>query len=206
MLHSRIEVSGDTFARRIYVGDTSRLQVLMNMEEQFARANMENALDQIGALTQAELERLSPIGKGNPGTEHKGGHTPPREPGTLKASWSHDVHHVGSDLVMVVGSDDPVSEFVDKGTGLHATGGTRGLILPSEKKHLAIPASHLAIGGSRGKNKTIKDVRYLKSTRGTRALHLVERAQAAVRPAIGPILRHAAKATKADIKRALKGV
>jgi hypothetical protein len=206
MLHSKIELTGSKAAGALFRGDTRRIEAIMDQTQEIARQEMKIALEEIGAITQANFEALSPIGPGNPGTLGRGkGTTPPRAAGTLAASWSHEVTPIAGDLYLVVGSDDPVSEYLDKGTGVHATGGSRGVIRAKGKKSLAVPAAHLLIGGSRGPKKTIKDVRFLKKQRGTRAIHLVERAQAQARPAVGPILRAAAKRAKRDIKAALSG-
>lgn len=210
MLHSRIEVSGDKFANQLFRGDATHVRAVMQSTHEIAVREMHQALDEIGAAAVANFVAVSPVGKGNPGTLKYGGHTPPRAAGTLRSSWSHKVHRVGGDWVLVVGSDDPVSEYIDKGTGRRSSGKVAGKVIRKGgvgiDPYYAVPADHLRIGGSHGETRRdIKDVRFLTAIRGTHAQHIVERALRMTRPIVSPTLRAAAKRAKRDIKAALAG-
>jgi hypothetical protein len=203
-MYSRVELSG-RMARIIYSGQRARIERVFHQTDEIAKRHAHQALDTMGERTVAALQSISPVGQNNPGTQRAGGHTPARAAGTLKASWRHRTMDVGDDVLMEVYSTDPVSEYVDKGTGIYQVGGSGKMIRGNP--WLVIPARDLKIGGNviRGtKGKKRMDVRFLKSSKGTKPMHLVRRAQMMVRPTLGPTLRNHARQVKAELVARLR--
>lgn len=205
-MYSRVELSGN-MAQLIYSGQRARIEAVFDQTDEISKRHAREALETMGERSVSALQALSPVGRGNPGTQRHGGRTPARAPGTLKASWRHRVVSVGDDVVLEVYSTDPVSEYVDKGTGIHKLGGGGKMIRGNP--WLAVPAGNLRAGGqiakgSKGKKRM--DVRFLKSVKGTPAKRIVSRAQRLVRPTLGPTLRTHARMVKMELVARLRSI
>lgn len=193
-IFTRVELSG-TQAGVIARVQQARIRAVMERSNEIARRNMREALEQVGRETVTAWVAEAPVGRGNPGTIEFGGHTPPRTPGTYKRSIRSRVTEIHNDAVLEVYSTDPVSEYLEHGTGRYREGvGGRRLIRPRR------PGGRMVISDEQADVNVV----FAKTVVGQRARHFARRAQMTVRPRLGATLKYYAKKAKEEMVAALK--